>query len=515
MSNSQVNVQLQREDSMVFQRMKDIEMHHDFWHPGTPHVVGVGLEVHYVNNIRTLDQTFQAGFYLSLEWQPSEHDIVQFKNLKREGREHEFEPEYVPHIHFPNVLQFEQRDWETHLDGSVYSFVERGKPDTRGAIIHMEVDCMLTATLNVRATFGEPFELERFPYDVQDLKIILSSTATSNTQILVPHFERNAFAKINMNVSSLPDWHFDRAVAEFDLSDPEESLWRLQFSTCTLNLKVARRFRSYIPRVMFMMAIISVTMFTTFSLDPIADAADRQANGFGLLLTALVFMFVVANQLPNVPYLTILDRYIYTLFMLMFSMGVWSAIVNHLDDARTMDLYAFFIFGVTWVSVLLFFALYGCYARWQENKKLKFTSEDYSGNAEESMTIDSEEIREPHHNYWSHGAHQTKHDGSKTPRTPKELCAIAHTMDDDGTMVVKNVSAKNVFFPSNNTMHRDVSTGSAFVATPRRNNTSPVSRGRHGIQKNISGGARKHYSGGLGKTASSGLGFNLGGLGRR
>jgi len=392
-----------------------VEMHHDYWHQGTTHVVGVAMEVHYMNQINTVEQTFVCGFHITLGWQPSKEEVESYKKAKAANEEDEWEPDYMPHIRFPNCLEFQQQEFETHLDGSTVELLEKGKYDTRGAMVDMELQYLLTATLNIRAKFGEPFELENFPFDVQDLKIILESCATSERQVLVPHFEKNAFIKINMDVSCLPDWEFDRAVAEFDLSDPTSSLYNIQFSSCTVNLKVVRRYRPYVERVMFMMCTICATMFTLFALDPVEGAGDRLSNAFGLLLAGMVFMFVVSSQLPNVPYLTILDKYIYSVFFFMLVISIECAVVQLYENSHYLDAIMFKVSVCIFVGLHVLFVVVSYFARKYELKKLMWTSEDYlNAHAEDanatphSMTIESDNIREPHHNYWSHGDHVAK-----------------------------------------------------------------------------------------------------------
>jgi len=404
-----------RQGSLGSSGVAEVEMHHDFWHPGTTHVVGVAVEVHYMNQINTVDQTFVCGFHITLGWQPSKEEVESYKAAKARDEEADWEPDYMPHIRFPNCLEFQQQEWETHLDGSKITLLTKGERDTRGALVDMELNYLLTATMNIRAKFGEPFELENFPFDVQDLKIIFESCATSERQILVPHFEKNAFVKINMDVSCLPDWEFDRAVAEFDLSDPTKNLYGIQFSSCTVNLKVVRRYRPYVERVMFMMCVICATMFTLFALDAVEGAGDRLSNAFGLLLAGMVFMFVVSSQLPNVPYLTILDKYIYALFFFMLVISIECAVVSLASDPHATDNKMMIFFALVFLGIHAIFLFYSYYARKFELSKLEWSSEDYARQHEndetaapKSMTIESDNIREPHHNYWSHGDHVAK-----------------------------------------------------------------------------------------------------------
>ena len=93
----------------------------------------------------------------------------------------------------------------------------------------MPFEYMIAARLAIRGTFGEPFELQSFPFDAQDLKIAIASTATTKVQILVPHFRRSKFCVIATDVSSLPEWDLYPPFMKFELTDPSKSSRGLQY----------------------------------------------------------------------------------------------------------------------------------------------------------------------------------------------------------------------------------------------------------------------------------------------
>merc|ERR1719317_75595 len=161
-----------------------------------------------------------------------------------------------------------------------------------------------------------------------------------------------------------------------------------------------------------MMAVISLTQFTVFSLDPVEDAPDRLSNSFALVLTALIFMFVVASSLPNVPYLTQLDKYIYAVFFLMLLMSVECAIIVHMENAHDCDRDFLVGFVVAWGSIHIITAISSYLSIKKERVKLDWTRDDYKHHGLEdlpAMGVKSEKIREPHYDYWSTGKRGEKH----------------------------------------------------------------------------------------------------------
>jgi hypothetical protein len=59
-----------------------------------------------------------------------------------------------------------------------------------------------------------------------------------------------------------------------------------------------------------------------------------------LVLTAVAFKFVVSQNLPNISYLTLLDKYVLTSFVMLFIVVVENAVVAKLsvDLAAFIDL---------------------------------------------------------------------------------------------------------------------------------------------------------------------------------
>ena len=64
-----------------------------------------------------------------------------------------------------------------------------------------------------------------------------------------------------------------------------------------------------------------------FSMDPVDDLSDRFGLTVTLLLTAVAFQFVVSSELPQLPYLTLLDEYIIMSFIFLFIVMVMVGLI--------------------------------------------------------------------------------------------------------------------------------------------------------------------------------------------
>ena len=67
-------------------------------------------------------------------------------------------------------------------------------------------------------------------------------------------------------------------------------------------------------------------------MDPVDGLSDRFGYLVTLLLTAVAFQFVISTEMPNVPYLTILDSYIIASFCFLFILMIMIAIIPSIGD---------------------------------------------------------------------------------------------------------------------------------------------------------------------------------------
>merc|ERR1712113_218373 len=95
-----------------------------------------------------------------------------------------------------------------------------------------------------------------------------------------------------------------------------------------------RRFEVYLWNVVFFMALISGLTLCSFAVEEV-DLGERLAIIITLLLTSVAYQSNVFITLPNVPYLTLLDKYIVTSFVFMTMVTIETAILgsaHYLDD---------------------------------------------------------------------------------------------------------------------------------------------------------------------------------------
>jgi hypothetical protein len=92
-----------------------------------------------------------------------------------------------------------------------------------------------------------------------------------------------------------------------------------------LNLIVHRNSGYYLWKVLLINLITGMFSWTVF-LVPVIDISDRINSTLTLFLAEVAFLFVIADKLPQVSYLTVMDKIILSSFVLLFLTALESCI---------------------------------------------------------------------------------------------------------------------------------------------------------------------------------------------
>eukprot|EP00494_Astrolonche_serrata_P031858 UN32127 len=93
---------------------------------------------------------------------------------------------------------------------------------------------------NIRARFMEKFELDNFPFDVQDLPIILECSSQSKQIHMVPQIKKDNFLRVMPQYMALADWEVKGVVCNFLSTDPALSRGGKQYDQCIVSVKAER-----------------------------------------------------------------------------------------------------------------------------------------------------------------------------------------------------------------------------------------------------------------------------------
>lgn len=186
-----------------------------------------------------------------------------------------------------------------------------------------------------KAKIFDPLDAHNYPYDVQDFRI--------NIQLL-PNaaFPKRRFVKVDHDAlwgdspvgsflhefhPAAPDWWFHPQSLSFTVTTGVDwdanATWR--FTAARISFQVEMNY--VLPII-----IVELVGVGTFVVPP-SELADRMCMSLGitLLLTLMSLRFVAASSLPNLPYLTMIDKkFIFALVFLaiVIALQITSYLMN-------------------------------------------------------------------------------------------------------------------------------------------------------------------------------------------
>lgn len=256
----------------------------------------------------------------------------------------------------------------------------------------------------VYLTCIERLELYSFPFDVQDLTLTMDmSFAPVQKAMFVPG--RGAFPKpdeavlltgksdtilsigdfkvplliLNRQYCTIPDFDVERCLLQFRnacyAGDEVLGDGAFRWSQVTIRIQLKRKAEGYLYRVAFYNLLLAYTSVCAFALNPVDGLGDRIGFLITLILAAVAFQFIVSQYLPNVSYLTLLDKYTFIVFTICCALlGVVSYIgVADMSDEKRLqaDKTCLWIYLVTLTVVQILFWIYGTKTRQRELDRLK------------------------------------------------------------------------------------------------------------------------------------------------
>lgn len=211
-------------------------------------------------------------------------------------------------------------------------------------------------------TFNEPYELENFPFDVQELTMVFQTHSYSNDKtkfILHPWAGGTGYS--GKFVEPQGEFTTFKDLAHFQIDGSQV--------VCTY--KVQRNWPFYFWKVMFVLGVLSLSTACTFISEGYDDAMAFLATIF---LTVVAFLYIVGTYMPVLKYLTLLDKYIFAQVIFLFGNIVTVSVFEITDNwpyLRANRLMLVSIVAGVWFVGHSVFALV-CWRAWHiEVKKLK------------------------------------------------------------------------------------------------------------------------------------------------
>lgn len=239
--------------------------------------------------------------------------------------------------------------------------------------------------LSVNQTFQETFELQSFPFDVQDLNIKMKGPRVQTCN-MIPDKMKPKPISLSVSLFSETDWVYESAVCEFFNDEGQAQVH--------LHIKISRRWQHYFYRIYSILTLCALSGVLTFSFDCTEEYTDAVGYMSTCVLTVVAFMFVVSSTLPPIPYLTFLDFLVFVtlafVFMLLIVLGIFRTEGHGLSERAVFQ-------GslITWGVIQVFFFIGGVFLKRKEQKKLQMGTKELNELFEEKKDdfISAEDCR--------------------------------------------------------------------------------------------------------------------------
>lgn len=244
--------------------------------------VETGFFLVNLSGVAERSETFNADLYLNFRWRDS--------RLAFEGSE--------PHRFLEDAAVARLAEmWWPHIE-----FVNTAEPSITNRALEIAPDGSVRYLVGMTSEFRSDLNLRRFPFDRQTLEVRIESFLwTADQMVFVPDASRIGFN---------PDSTFEGLVVKRASADayPRPLVgWGDVFSEFVARIDVERQSGFYVWSIFAPVTLIFLISCTVFFV-PIENFHDRVGISLAALLACIATQFAMSFNLPQISYLTVIDR---------------------------------------------------------------------------------------------------------------------------------------------------------------------------------------------------------------
>lgn len=169
------------------------------------------------------------------------------------------------------------------------------------------------------------FDLSKFPFDEQTLYVEIEPFAWDDTYVKLNVNEQEIGFNSRLN---LPEWRIGRLKTQ--IKQTQEIRSEASFSKFLMKIELIRRSGFYLWKVIIPLLILVIISWSVFWMSE-ASLPERISFSLTGILTVVAYQFLISENLPNIPYLTLMDAILYLSFIAMALTVIENIIVNELN----------------------------------------------------------------------------------------------------------------------------------------------------------------------------------------
>jgi hypothetical protein len=365
------NFHLKQEIDEVLQRQNLAGKNGSF-----PREVDLQFYLWRVHSIETVAQTFCITLTLTISWKEDNVRENIIPGKKEESNWILTDFQWNPQTQFKNLIEEDgamKEEWirvkaiDENNPGGGKSISKQEWINDIEKLKELNQPVRVTHRIKSKLTLSEAFELQDFPFDFQPLHIQIASTWDCYNVLL--RFSELRPSAIEPSPLDSQEWEMvsPRLIAyntECDRDDlpllslSSQSITGARYSRAYIALMAKRKPNYYMWNIYIMLLILGSLSFTVFSVHA-EETGDRLGIMLTLVLALVAFKLVLAQSLPSISYLTMLDVYTLGSMILMFFISIFNAILPslamELDDLFFADRVIFLLSMALWVILNVWF----------------------------------------------------------------------------------------------------------------------------------------------------------------
>jgi hypothetical protein len=293
--------------------------------PTEVHVVGAVLDIDRINSA---EQNFTLNFYAIFRWLDP--------RLAHEGPGsaiRDLSEVWNPRLTIINT----QRYWANTRDE-----------------VEVSPEGLVTYRLHVFGDFSQPLKLHDFPQDRHVFEVpVVAAGYRSDEIAMMPDTRMDSFISENLSVA---DWK----VSNMQGKPREVTLANgLILPGFVFSFEGERLLHHYVIKAITPLALIVMMSWVVFWIDP-KQVPNQLSVAVTTVLTLIAYHVALSGRLPDIPYLTHMDKFLFSstvlVFMALIEVVITSnlASTDRLEQARQIDKTARWLFPLLFASALVY-----------------------------------------------------------------------------------------------------------------------------------------------------------------
>ena len=288
-------------------------------------VIGAILDV---DKIDSAEQNFTLNFYSIFRWKDARLTHEGPGNVRRSLSEI-----WHPRLTIVNT----QKYWANTRDE-----------------VEISPQGLVTYRLHVFGDFSQPLELHDFPIDSHVFEVpVVAAGYRPHQVVLIPDAQIDSFIAEKLSVADWKVSHMQGESREVTLANG------LKLPGFVFSFEGQRLLHHYVVKAIVPLALIVMMSWVVFWIDP-KQVPNQLSVAVTTVLTLIAYHIALSGRLPEIPYLTHMDKFLFSSTVLVFMSLIEVVITSHLssteqlDKARRMDKTARWLFPVLFASAFIF-----------------------------------------------------------------------------------------------------------------------------------------------------------------